>query len=204
MQQPAGVRRELFFPTASAGACARFLRREVDRMANKPGRPKKFKPAEFREAVEAWFRSISVRMVNEAVRNLDDEPVERIVYATPPTISGLCLRLGIDRSTWQNYADPEKNPKHAKVCEDVRLRIEAYLEEQLLTREKSLQGIIFNLQNNYGWTEKHEHSQRVELGEETRKVVAQNLTLDEKFALIREAAAEITETEDHGDDEPDE
>jgi len=172
----------------------------------KRGRPKKYSAREFEEAVEAWFRSITMETLDEHALNLDGEPILRRAYAVPPTISGLCLQLGIDRKTWQNYADPlrnggsERKPSaHSRICEDVRLRIEAYLEEQLLTREKSLQGIIFNLQNNYGWSEKHEHSQRVELGEETRKVVAQNLTLDEKFALIREAAAEITETEDNGD-----
>lgn len=163
------------------------------------GRPKKYTAKAFRDAVEAWFRSITVEAYDEAVLNLDGEPILRRTYAKPPTISGLCLALGIDRSTWQNYADPEKNPKHAPICEDVRLRIEAYLEEQLLTREKSLQGIIFNLQNNYGWRERHEHAQTVELGAKTREVVAQNLTMDEKFALIREAAAEIAEA-DHGED----
>lgn len=161
------------------------------------GRPRKYTARGFQKAVKKYFHSISVEVVNEEVRNINGDPITRIMYAIPPTISGLCLALGIDRSTWQNYADPVENPEYAKVCESVRLRIEAYLEEQLLTREKSVQGIIFNLSNNFGWSEKHEHNQRVELGEETRKVVAQNLTLDEKFALIREAAAEIAETDDH-------
>lgn len=168
------------------------------------GRPKKYTAKQFREAVEAYFARLRtiVPMLDPLGENLLDvngDPIVRTVYTIPPTISGLCLALGIDRSTWQNYADPEQNPKHAPVCEDVRLRIEAYLEEQLLTREKSLQGIIFNLQNNYGWRERHEHAQTVELGAKTREVVAQNLTMDEKFALIREAAAEIAEA-DHGED----
>lgn len=168
------------------------------------GRPKKYTAKSFGKAVRKYFHSISVEIVNKELRNINGEPVKRIMYAIPPTISGLCLALGIDRSTWQNYADPDANPEHAKICEGVRLRIEAYLEEELLTRQKSVQGIIFNLQNNFGWTEKHDHAQHLELGEETRKVVAQNLTLDEKFALIREAAAEIAETDDHGDEDQDE
>lgn len=165
------------------------------------GRPKKYTAKAFREAVDAWFRSITVEVCDEAVINMDGEPIRRKVYAVPPTISGLCLALGIDRKTWQHYADGNLNPRHAPICEDVRLRIEAYLEGQLLTREKSLQGIIFNLQNNYGWRERHEHAQTVELGERTREVVAQNLTLDEKMALIREAAAEIDADESHGGEE---
>lgn len=168
----------------------------------KPGRPVKYNAKKFRKAVEKYFRGISVEVEVPDVLNLDGEPIKKIAYAEPPTISSLCLALGIDRSTWENYSNPDMHPDTAKTCEGVKLRIEAYLERELLTREKSVQGIIFNLSNNYGWSEKHEHSQRVELGEETRKVVSQNLTLDEKFALIREAAAEIAEAPEtsHEDD----
>ena len=178
-------------------------------MAEK-GRPRKYTAAKFREAVDKYFRSISTLVPvmgidGENALDMDGNEIVRTAYAVPPTVSGLCLKLGIDRRTWANYADPEKHggtkekpSAYAKVCDDVKLRIEAYLNEQLLVREKSVQGVIFNLSNNFGWSEKHEHSQRVELGEETRKVVAQNLTLDEKFALIREAAAEIADTAETG------
>jgi len=162
------------------------------------GRPKKYTAKAFREAVDAWFRSITVEVQEDDVINLDGDPVTKMIYAVPPTISGLCIKLGIDRSTWQNYADEEENPKHAAVCADVRLRIEAYLEEQLLTREKSLQGIIFNLQNNYGWKERHEHAQTVEIGEKTRESLAMNLSMDEKLAAIRAAAEEIGTVDDEG------
>lgn len=170
------------------------------------GRPRKYAARQFEEDANAYFDSISsyepmMDEENRTVLNANGLPIFRVIYRVPPTISGLCLALGIDRSTWQNYADPERNPEHAKVCAKIRLRIEAYLEEQLLTREKSVQGIIFNLSNNFGWAERHEHSQRVELGEETRKVVEKNLTLDEKMALIREAAAEIDADESHGGEE---
>lgn len=155
------------------------------------GKPKKYTAKKFREAAERYFRSISARVADEGALNMDGMPVERTVYAVPPTVSGLCVALGIDRRTWRDYADPGAHPAHARVCEDVRLRIEAYLTEQLLTREKAVQGVTFILSNSFGWSERHEHSQRVELGEETRKIVAQNLTLDEKMALIREAASEL-------------
>lgn len=181
-------------------------------MATK-GRPRKLTAAQFRSAVDQYFRSISTLVPvmgidGENALDMDGNAIVRTAYVIPPTISGLCLKLGIDRRTWANYADPLKNggkpdkpSAYSRVCDDVKLRIEAYLNEQLLTREKSVQGVIFNLSNNFGWAEKREHSQRVELGEETRKVVAQNLTLDEKFALIREAAAQIGETDDHEETE---
>lgn len=177
----------------------------------RPGRPRKYTAAALRAAADAYFRSITTMTpisdaLGENILDIDGNPIVKTVYVIPPTISGLCLKLGIDRRTWQNYADPEKNggkqgrpSAHSRVCDDVKLKIEAYLNEQLLLREKSVQGIIFNLSNNFGWSEKHEHSQKVELGEETRKAVSQNLTLDEKFALIREAAAEIAGRDDGGE-----
>ena len=176
------------------------------------GRPRKYTSGQFREACKRYFTKITtlVPMVGPDGDNLRDiagNVVIRKAYAIPPTISGLCLELHIDRKTWLNYSDPEKNrtakeeaegrpSAYSEVCDNVKLRIEAYLEEQLLIREKSLQGIIFNLQNNYGWSEKHQHSQVVELGEATRRAMGQTLTMDERLAVIREAAAEITGTEE--------
>ncbi len=139
--------------------------------------------------MEQYFHSISGMReaqngVGQPILNDEGEPIRVRVYAVPPTISGLCLYLGIDRSTWQNYANGEDEPKKAKVVHAARARIEAYLEEQLLTREKSVQGIIFNLQNNYGWKNKTE----VEIGAETRKSAIESMSLSEKMAAIREAA----------------
>ena len=179
------------------------------------GRPKKYSAEKLAYAVERYFRSISVLqpLLDEDGKNVldcDGDPIVIRRYVIPPTISGLCLRLGIDRRTWLNYSNPilnggtaERASALSRVCDDVKLRIEAYLNEELLRREKSVQGVIFNLSNNYGWSEKHQHEQRVELGEETRKVVSQNLTLDEKLRLIREAAAEIGEPEPGGEDPED-
>lgn len=163
------------------------------------GRPKKYTDKTFEEAVEQYFKSISgMRQarngLGQPILNDEGEPIMVRVYAVPPTISGLCLFLGIDRSTWQNYGDAENEPKKAKVVMAARARIEAYLEEQLLTREKSVQGIIFNLQNNYGWKNKTE----VEIGAETRKSAIEHMSLSEKMAQIREAAKSIEALEgDH-------
>lgn len=71
-----------------------------------------------------------------------------------------------------------------------RGRIEAWLEEQLLTREKGVQGIIFNLQNNYGWRQKQE----VELGDKTRKSIqTEGMSLQDKLAAIAAARESIGE-----------
>ena len=160
------------------------------------GRQKKYTKKTLEEAIDLYFRSISgLRQARNGIGApiLDDdgEPIMVRVYAVPPTISGLCLYLGIDRSTWQNYLNREANPDMAGVAEYARARIEAYLEEQLLVREKSVQGIIFNLQNNYGWKNKTE----VELGAETRKSAA-SLSLSEKMAAVKELAENYVEEYD--------
>ena len=59
--------------------------------------------------------------------------------------------------------------------------MEAYLEQELLTREKSVQGLIFNLQNNFGWKQKQE----VELGRDTRESMKHAATYHEKLAMLR-------------------
>ena len=147
------------------------------------------------EAVNAYFSSISYTVVAKdedgcELRNDDGKEILVRKYATPPSISGLCLDLGIDRSTWQNYADARLHPEMKAVTEEARARIEVYLEEELLTRRKGVQGIIFNLQNNYGWKQKQE----IELGADTRKQMAgYNVSLDEKLALIVDARSALAE-----------
>lgn len=147
-------------------------------------RPKKYTKKGLETAVEGYFASISGGEAWEAE------------YKRPPTVSGLCLYLGIDRSTWQNYADPKLHPEFQEITAYAKTRMEAFLEEQLLTREKNVQGLIFNLQNNYGWREKRE----VELGGEARKAVsagveAQSLSIAEKVALLAEQREALAEAE---------
>ena len=156
------------------------------------GRPKKYTKKSLQAAVDGYFASISrtVQALDDdgkPMRNDAGEPIRVVEYVRPPSVGGLCLYLGIDRSTWQNYADRKLHPELAGVTAYARMRMEAYLEEQLLTREKNVQGLIFNLQNNYGWREKRE----VELGGETRRTVAEsaqagNMSIAEKMALLAE------------------
>ena len=168
------------------------------------GRPKKYTRKKLREETERYFRSISRTVparddTGGIIRNDDGDEIQLLQYVVPPSIAGLCLQLGIDRSTWQNYADPAQHPEMTDVTAGARARIEAYLEQELLTREKGLQGIIFNLQNNYGWRQKQE----VELGEKTRSSMdAGEMRMADKLALLageRDALLE-TEREDDGEE----
>jgi len=169
------------------------------------GRPKKYTKKSLERAVDGYFASIS-RTVDaldghgRPMRNDAGDPIRVTEYVRPPSVGGLCLYLGIDRSTWQNYADRELHPELAEITAYARVRMEAYLEEQLLTREKNVQGLIFNLQNNYGWREKRE----VELGGETRRTVAEStgaggMSIAEKMALLRETRETLSELEHNGD-----
>lgn len=159
------------------------------------GRKPKYTRRTFRESVDRYFRSISYTEAftdkrGNVIHNDDGEEICVLRYATPPCVSALCWFLGIDKSTWQNYANDELHPELADICKEVRVRFEAYLEQELLTRRKGVQGIIFNLQNNYGWKQKQE----IELGADTRKQMAgYNVSLDEKLALIADARSALAE-----------
>lgn len=153
-----------------------------------------------REAIERYFRSISRTIparddTGGIIRNDDGEEIKVVQFVVPPSVTGMCLYLGIDRSTWQNYADAALHPELAGICQGARTRIEAYLEQELLTREKGVQGIIFNLQNNYGWKQKQE----VELGKDTRESMKHAATYHEKLALLRADDGESECDEDEVD-----
>ncbi len=163
------------------------------------GRPRKYaSPAALRKAVERYFASISrtvtVRDENgfPALNDAGDQ-VMRQEYVVPPSMSALMLHLGISKKTWCNYARSE-NEEYVWVCDRAKARIEAYLEEQLLTRKKGIQGVIFNLSSNFAWKEKRE----VEVGSETRKALAATagMTMEEKLELIKAAALEAAADED--------
>ena len=168
----------------------------------------KYTKKKLAEAVELYFDSIS-RVVTLTERKptgrKDDKgheiyelvpiinklgnPVETLEYAVPPSVGDLCEFLGIHRSTWAEYCDPEAHPEFSDTTTRVRGRMHAYLERESLTRQgKDLKGILFNLQNNYGYTEKRE----VELGERASKTVsAASMTLGEKMQLLEQIAKDF-------------
>lgn len=169
-------------------------------------RKRKMKAKELAEKVERYFASITRTVTvtervptdklddhghtiykTETVRNSLGEEATREEYITPPTVGGLCLFLGIHRSTWNEWCNAELFPEFADTTTYARGRMQAWLEEQSLTR-KDVKGIIFNLQNNYGYSEK----KQVELGPNAARVVsAQSMGLDEKRALLEEIAQEF-------------
>lgn len=174
-------------------------------------RQRKMKAKELAEKVKRYFASIT-RTVDVTERvptdELDDhghviyrtvpvvnslgEQARREEYITPPTVGGLCLFLGIHRSTWTEWCNTENYPEFADTTTYARGRMQAWLEEQSLTR-KDVKGIIFNLQNNYGYSEK----KQVELGPNAARAVSvEAMGLAEKRALLEEIAQEFGGSEE--------
>ena len=185
----------------------------------KPGRPRKYSAGTFQKECENYFNSISYKkpkMRGEPVFDeegfpvLDDFGHQKIqfkpvitangkqamdtVWTEPPSLTALCLYLGIDRATFSRYGtyDPEHPEESEKFCNTVtraRGRVEAYLESRLEDKSAA-RGAIFNLQQNFGWKERKE----VELGAGAqRAVAAAAMTMEEKLALLKEIGAEVPE-----------
>ena len=140
------------------------------------GAPKKYTPRSLRKAVENYFSSITrdVALTEPKPTGEKDkmgheiytqEPVvnnlgQQIVvteYLVPPSILDLAAFLGIHRSTWDNYCDREAYPEFFDTTTYARGRIHAYLVRESLTRQgKDLKGVLFNLENNFGYRERLE------------------------------------------------
>ena len=75
----------------------------------------------------------------------------------PYTMSGLALALNLSRQALINY---EGRDAYVDTVKRARQRVEAQLEQGLLTRERQVAGHIFNLKNNFGWkdTQEVEHT----------------------------------------------
>lgn len=153
------------------------------------GAPKKYTERTLRKAVEKYFDSITREktvtemiptgekdkmghMIYEArpVVNRLGEPVIVTEYLVPPSVGDLSEFLGIHRSTWDNYCDPEKHPEFFDTTTRAMGRIHAYLERESLTRQgKDLKGVLFNLENNFGYKE------RLEMTNETMEEYLQKM-----------------------------
>ena len=109
--------------------------------AGGPGRPKKYESAKkLSEAVNAYFASITKKDGT---------------YKRAPSVAGLCLSLGISRSTWYSYAD---DADMAEVVDGARLVMEDYWTNQLAG--KFANGAKFALGAGFGWNGRGRWSER--------------------------------------------
>ena len=178
-------------------------------------RPKKYTKKTLAEAVERYFASITrivavTEMVDTgmrddkghkvyeraAVKNSLGEEAKVEEYIVPPTVGALCEYLQIHRSTWADYCDHNLHPEFSDTTTRARGRLRAYLEQQLLIR-KDVKGIIFDLQNNHGYSEKRE----LELGEKATKAISTgSIPLSEKKQMLEEIAREFAGGGERGDE----
>lgn len=106
----------------------------------------------------------------------------RTMWTEPPSIAGLCLSLGICRDTWAAYA---KDEVFSDTVTRARGRVEAYLVGRLET--KGARGVIFNLQENFGWKERKE----LGLDAPTRAAVGAGMSMAEKLELLKEMGLRV-------------
>ena len=107
-------------------------------MTKKRGRPKAYTEVEImQKKIDKYFE--------ECYKNNE-----------PYTITGLCIALDICRDTLSEYM---KKDEFSDTIKKAKLKVENYLEKHLIT-DSSTTGIIFNLKNNFGWSDKQqvEHS----------------------------------------------
>ncbi len=170
------------------------------------GAPRKFTKKSLEREVERYFQSITrtvtvmekketgerddkghmIYVSVPVINNLGEE-MKVTEYIVPPSVGGISDFLGIHRSTWTEYCDETEHPEFSDTTTRARGRMRAWREQQLVTR-KDVKGIIFDLQNNYGYSEKRQ----VELGERASKAVsAASMSMGEKQALLEEIARDF-------------
>lgn len=120
------------------------------------------------------------------VISADGTEVQRTIWACPPSLSGLCLALGVSQSTFNAWCSlGETDKKSAALCsaaKEARAKIEAYYVEKSLEKGAA-RGAIANLEANFGWKRRRE----VGLDEKTRETVSSvKMNAEDRLALLRE------------------
>lgn len=101
------------------------------------GRPRKLTPKQAREIVDAYFEEI------------EKHKEDRDIHKKVPTVSGLCVKLGIDRVTL--FAWSREKTEYSNIARSARTRLQQFWEP-LLLRPGSGQGVSFWLRNQ-GWND---------------------------------------------------
>lgn len=146
-----------------------------------------------------------VQMAYEQVIANNGKPATETDWIRPPSIIDLCLHLGIDRTTFYRWCNPDSEPEgeaeeFCNIATRARGRIEAYLTAR--TEDKNAaRGAIANLEANFGWKRKKE----IGLDEQTQRAVAMTaMTTEDKLVALREMGITIPFEEEKGETEDDE
>lgn len=146
----------------------------------------------------------------EPVRTVDGNPAVEVTWVEPPSVIGLSLYLGVDRTTlfrWKNLRESkeELSEEEEKICNILTHawgRIEAYLVRQT-ENPKAARGATANLEANFGW------KRRKELGFDDRTaqaVATATMSSEEKLEALKQMGLslpwmETLNTEEQEDDE---
>lgn len=77
------------------------------------------------------------------------------MYKKPYTISGLALYLGLTTETIRKYEKNYGDTEFAEIIKIAKQTVEAYTAEATFDNKK-FQGAKFNLENNFGWSNKQD------------------------------------------------
>lgn len=101
---------------------------------------------------EDWYQVIEDDIPTWKPR-IDKDGIIMRKMVKPLTITGLAVFLDTTRRTLLDYE--ARNDEFSHTIKIAKARIENFTEEQLFTN-KNTAGVIFNMVNNYGWTNKQE------------------------------------------------
>lgn len=166
---------------------------------------KKYKSAAaLRRACEKYFNSISRTVpaaelyntgekdewghfVFEKRKILNDagEEIRYIEYAVPPSITAMCIYLGISRETWRRYISSDEEWGAVGVW--VKQKIRSYLLHELMTRTKGIRAVEINLERNYS------EGEEIVVGSSGGMA---ELTADQKLAFIHQLSERVKDLED--------
>ncbi len=122
------------------------------------GRPRKYETVEaMQERIEAYFKKCDARVVPMIVTKDKGKAVVKVPRPEPYTVQGLAVFLGL---TTKGLVDYSKREEFCSTIKHARARIEADKVIHMLDGEGWGPGYIFDLKNNFGWTDR----QQIEVG----------------------------------------
>lgn len=134
------------------------------------GRPLKFQSVEeLQKKINEYFERCDKNTKQFVTK--DGELIE-VPDPIPYTISGLAYHLDTSRRTLIDYE--ERDDEYSHTIRKAKDRCEAFAEESLW-KPKIATGIIFNLQNNYGWKQKQEIDNNLSGSVETKVLIPEEV-----------------------------
>ena len=147
------------------------------------GRPLKYKTVEdLQDAIDKYFERCDSN--TKTVLHQKTGELITIPYPIPYTVEGLAATLEVDRRTITNY---EERSEFFPTIKKAKNKILQNLKERALLGDNVASITIFNLKNNYGYTDKQEieHSggQKTEHSIDFKKLTDEQL--DEYLRLTK-------------------